>query len=498
MDYSSWDYTKTFEGPDESDEHPLMGNVRGSIMRYRQQSPAHFDLNINVKQAFRVEETALTRSSKLDVLFVNFQGTESYICRPKLRKNRRKTSLVPTQNVEIFDKTENRFILLDDFLDKAYPGQPDFVGIEQMQDWWAATGKGFNWTGLPTELKEQVIEHCIRQSSEPLETRRPGKRRNYTYGRFQTGGVYELANKLAEWKALPAVSHQVRAITLRLCFTGTSSLGKNGMWSISVSSPRALDRALQRLSRYYQLIEPDSIPTDTKSRELADRYNQHPMIYPQLKQYATFRHGLRRVHLTLGFIDYFHFFKVTIGGFGRYLHSDSISYEVFEQLPNLSEIIMQLPLKPRQGWKDLPSQVGPSIFHHDDPCPRRLHRVIYERMAELLTLYPDVKVTKFMDGNEEARYNTLRMVAVKERKWSMAAYQELYAECGGGIELEDPVQPGSWALETEEKPQVDAKSVQARTETPIDRSFFPPNCQCEVNCQMVFEGREDKVRGRWY
>jgi hypothetical protein len=502
MDFAETEYLRNLPGLENVKEHPLMANIRNAIIRYREQSPARFDVAINLKQAFRVEETELTHSSKLQVLFIGFQHIESYVCRPVFRRHPRKKVHVLTKEVEILDKGRNRFIPLNDFLNEAYPGFPDLVGNEQMQAWWAATGKGFNWTSLPTELKEQVIGHCIDQSPRLWDARLSSKRYDNRDRLGRQIGIHEIAEKLSDWATLLAVSHQVRAITMRSCFIGTRVTGTYGAFVLSSSTGCRLESAFRRFGRYYQMIEPNSLPTNSETQALAECYKQHPKIYPHLKQYATFRHGLRKIRLTFGFIGYMHFFKVIIGGFDRYLRPGSLSYEVFEQLPNLSEISLRLPLQPRQGWNNLPYQPGPVLFHNDAPCPRKLHRVIYERIAEVLTLHLRVRVTNFMDKNEMVRYDALRYAALKNCKWSAADYEELYAECDGGVQLDELVQPGSWVHLIEEGRQGDSRSVRTATkveigtatEDTIDTPFFPPKCDCKVKCHLVFEGKERKVR----
>ena len=128
------------------------------------------------------------------------------------------------------------------------------------------------------------------------------------------------------------------------------------------------------------------------------------------------------------------------------------------------------------------------MYYSGAPCPRLLHRVIYERIAELLTLCPHVKVRKFIDEYEEARYESLRRAAIATHKWTATDLEELYAECGGGIELKEPVQPGSWLHEDEDKPEaemeVQRQTIEENTQQ-LFGEFFPPKCWCEVPCREL-------------
>jgi len=348
----------------------------------------------------------------------------------------------------------------------------------------------FNWAGLPTELKERIIQCCTHQPLEQGDYRQRLSRwndRRRPRDIRREFGIYEIVDKLTDWYALLGVSHQVRAITLRLCFI------YHGGFTLLSTSCHSLDSALNRLGRYYQMTNDNGRPTGDSAKALADNYRNYPRIYPQLKQYATFRHGLRHIALSMGFVAYMHFFKVNVGSFKQYLLPGSISYEVFDKLPNLKHLTFQLPRKPRQGWRDTPGQPGPPFFFPDFPCPRLLHRIIYECIAEFLTLYPRIHVYEFVDADEQERYEDLRAAAIQNRDWSSAELKELYTECGGGVELDEPVQPGSWLVEEEE---VDSNElvVGQTDDAEQEDDFFPPKCRCVKQCSQVFCEQEAKRR----
>jgi hypothetical protein len=468
-----------------SAEHPLMTIVREAITKYRLQSAAHFDVLLDVKQASRNEETGLTRSTRLDVLFVDFHGANQYMCRPVFRKHSRKKTYVFAKNVQVSDN--GYFVPLNDFLKARYPCFPCSVRDHHMQKWWAANGKVFDWAGLPTELKEQVVQFCVDQPPRYDDVLRARERYNgYSSirrnDRERKSGIHEITDKLTDWAALLGVSHQIRAITLRLCFVGSDKLSAFG---ITASSCSSLHYALERLGRQYQMTKSYGLLVDDGAQALADSYRQYPRIFPQLKQYATFRHAIRRIYIGMDFISSMHFFKVTIGGFDRYLYPGSISYEVFDQLPNLGEITIRLPRQPHRGWRDKPGQRSPRLFYDDFPCPRLLHRVIYERIAEVLTLYTCVKVQGYVDDDEKIRFDALRASAMKCPTWTAAEYKQLYVECGGGVKLPESVQPDHWSPWIEEERQVD---------TATEDTFFPPKCRCVKKCHLLFTEKEKKRR----
>ncbi|KAF2823335.1 hypothetical protein CC86DRAFT_66102 [Ophiobolus disseminans] len=472
-----------------SDEHPLMATIREAITQYRMQSAAHFDRTIDVKQAFRAQDMELSRQSKVNVIFSDLFGPERLICSPVFRKQPHKKTFIFTGKVEVWK--QGRFVPLNDFLSKRFPCFFVAMGDKEMKAWWNANGKDFNWVGLPTELKEQVIAFCIHNPLNQTDFRRKQlarKRNRLVSNRESEFGVYEIVSKLTNWNALLGVSHQVRAITLRLCFIGSSDLIQGKGFSIDASSPRGLDKTLSRLGGYYTMVEANSMPVDYDTQALSDCYMHFPRMYSHLKQYATFRHGIRRISLGMTFYEYMRFFRVTVGGFRRYLNPEVISYEVFEQLPHLSEVAIQLPDRPRRGWCNI-LLPGPLMFHHDSPCPRILHRIIYEKAVETLTLYPHLKVTGFVDQEEEARFNQLRATSLKNAEWTAAEYEELYDECGGGISLEEMVQPGSWTATTEDE-QMESELIKKEVvpvviEQAVDDDFFPPKCRCAEKCNLL-------------
>lgn len=89
-----------------------------------------------------------------------------------------------------------------------------------LRDFWEMNGKNFDWTNLPTELKEHVIQFCIVTAPcHPDHFHGIKSVRNFnTINQWRS---CELVDRLRQWKSLLRVSTQVRAITLRLLFNGS-------------------------------------------------------------------------------------------------------------------------------------------------------------------------------------------------------------------------------------------------------------------------------------
>ncbi|KAJ4384324.1 hypothetical protein N0V86_001171 [Didymella sp. IMI 355093] len=344
-------------------------------------------------------------------------------------------------------------------------------------------GKSFNWSALPTELKERVVEHCMRKPrthgvySERLAR---FKWRYKNDHHIREPGPFEIVEQLGDWFQLLYVSHQTRAITLRLCITGGSTLTHSEGLCITASSYNGLSSRLSRLGDYYQMTSPNSVPTSAAEEILSKTYERFPHIYPDLSRFATLRHGIQKISFSMDWLSFMHFFKVATGGFDQYHKLKALTYEVFERLPCLNEVVVRLPLRPYGGWRDKPGQCGPLLWHDDSPCPRIMHRVIYERIAEVLAPY-NVTVRNFIDYAEMRQYEAARTEAVKALKFTKVELEELYADDGGGIDLLDGEKERSTELEMirckVQEQEADTKYVQA--------DFFPPLCHCDEPCILA-------------
>ncbi|KAF1841653.1 uncharacterized protein K460DRAFT_170891 [Cucurbitaria berberidis CBS 394.84] len=461
------------------EEHPFVETIRMGVLQYRLQSASHFDVSIEVHQTRSSEYAGkpiqLIPSFKIEVLFHDFNNQKLYrICRLKPRRSSRKVHKVLAAHIQVREYDRN--VSLHDFLNVNFPILQDPVKAETLHAWWSENGKTFNWIGLPTELKERIIQSCMHRTHEPGNGHRslqyPRKRDR------RRSGPHELTDILGTWSQLLRVSHQVRAITLRLCFVGSSNMTFSKGLCVVVHSCFDFKDSIRRLGKYYQVLEPNSVPVDDKSLTLAKTYKRFPKLFPELKQYATLMHGIRRVCLQMGFLDYLHFFKITAGGFEQYWRSYYVDYEAFEQLPHLSELLIILP-DPRGRLEDKSTQHGPPLFYEDFACPRILHRFIYEQAAVVLAPYENVKMYGFIDELEKLRFNALRQNAIKMLKFTGPELYELYAEDGGGIKLEERVIPGVQIQEREEI-SVDFQQLDA-----THPNFWPPKCRCAVRCREV-------------
>ena len=453
-------------------QHPFIEYIRQAVYKYRLQSAAHYNIPIDVCQATHASNP--DRLADIDgdfMLYVGFYnfGTDPVfaVCRPKIAKRGRNKGRVIKGAVQVWIR--NKFVPLMRFFEAEFPTYERPVAHEIMFQWWNANGHTLNWTGLPAEVKERILKFCMHRSPPlPVQKKSRGRIRQVTQG------APEVVGQLGKWASLLAVSHQVRTISLRLCFAGSSDLEFGSGLCIVAESLVSFNRSIHRLAKHRQLTGVDSIPTDDKTRELEILYNAFPQIYPHLDRFSTFNHGIRKIYLQLSFIDGLHFFKVTAGSFTQHPKPRLPNYEVFETLPHLNELIFKLP--DASGYLEDNFRQQPVSIFYGEPfnCPRTLHRLIYESAAEVLASYEVVKFYGFMDEEELARFLSLRNAAKKGLKITTEELGQLYKEDLGGVELEEAVVPG---LEKKEKGE------EVRQVIPDD--FWPPKCRCEISCREV-------------
>ena len=447
-----------------------MTNIREAVMKYRIRSASHFNIPIKPSQAMHAQNpspnTSFHTEFTLCVGFYNFGGAPIFApCRPRTLPSGKNGIDVYPNHVEVL--LQDKFVPLRRFLSTTFPKYKAPVGDTVMYEWWRANGKTFAWTRLPIELKERIAQFCMHRSALPLVSKRI---------MHKPRGAREVMAHFGQWSALLRVSHQVRAICLRLCFMGSSDLAFGKGLCIAAESIAALKQCIRRLGKFPQLREScnGSIPTDDKTAALARTYSRYPKIYPHLQRYATLSHGIRKLSLRLSFMEALHFFRVAVAGFAQYWRpARYLDYDIIERLPRLNELRFYLP-DASQDLEDKVRQYGPLIFH-SEPCPRILHRLVYERAAEVLAKYPFVTLYGFMDEVEELRYNALRKEAIDSLKFNEKELEELYMEEGGGVELEDSVDPG-----------VEKGDVEEVERTIIHNDLWPPECKCEVPCRRVF------------
>ncbi|OAG10730.1 uncharacterized protein CC84DRAFT_492550 [Paraphaeosphaeria sporulosa] len=174
----------------------------------------------------------------------------------------------------------------------------------------------------------------------------------------------------------------------------------------SYSLPNFSSR-ISKLEHFSQIAEPDSAPLhpDGSRHLLAVVYRDAPKIYPELKRYGDFSQGVRKIDISFDFISFYRFFKVTAGEFGKDCQPRcTLTYNVFERMPYLNEIIVRLPSDRMKTWVNKTHQMERPLFHITSPCPRMIYRILYERIAEALATYENVSVRNFLSETEEKRF----------------------------------------------------------------------------------------------
>ncbi|KAJ4992704.1 hypothetical protein SVAN01_01750 [Stagonosporopsis vannaccii] len=467
-------------------EHLTMAHIREVLYQYQRQSPAHFELAIEVHE---LEDTSLHKQQtkkKQQLLVVDFliegdslEGRVKFPLTLHIALPRRGLKAGSLQYKVITHTHPAQ--TLEQFLNSAFPIIDAPLRQGTLWRWWQYNGKKIKWAGFPTELKEHIIKYCVHQ---PHTFGVYSDKLTRFYQRYKNNrsirkpGPLEIVEQLGDWFQLLYVSHQVRAITLRLCLTGGNSLAHSNGLYIKASTIGAFAAHLDRLGDYYQMVEVNSVPTTAQEEVLSKCYGCFPRIYPELHRYATLRHGVRKISLSMNFHSFIHFFKVQIGGFQQLQKSQGPAYDIFERMPNLNEIEIRLPQRPRGGWRNNPCTGEPPLFHYDRPCPRILHRLIYERAAEVLAPYRNVTLRNFIDSDENQRFLTARLQAMEAFKFTMVDLEDLYDDDGGGIEL------GDAEREVHLPTKVKHKDMRSGYPGIIQAGFFPPFCHCNDPCAL--------------
>ncbi|KAF1934370.1 uncharacterized protein M421DRAFT_88339 [Didymella exigua CBS 183.55] len=478
------------------DPSPSIECLHEQVCQYQIQSPAHFVLGLAVQQASSPYGKTIDRGLKgiylttsLGVLMHgnSIEGRITVPVQCQLRRTGRRSREMRWDYLLVSHRGTAE--ALDTFLASTFPAIDGPLKSDILWNWWLSNSKSFNWTALPIELKQRVIEQCMHQPLTYGVYAERLARFNWRYKpdhKIRKPGPFEVVDQLGDWFPLPYVSHQIRAITIRLCIIGGSSLMHPEGLCITASCYKGLCDRIDRLGDYYQMTSSSSIPISPAQEMLSKCYEHFPKIYPQLSQYATLRHGIQKISLGMDFLSYMHFFKVTVGGLQQYRKAKALTYEVFGRLPCLNEIVIRLPLRPYGGWRDKPGQAGPQLWHEDSPCPGFVHRVIYERITEVLAGY-NVTVQNFIDYAEMKRYEAARLNAQKALKLTKTELEELYADGSGGVEL---------AI-SEREPSIELEKARRRVEEAgakeVQVEFFSPTCHCDEPCILarVLTARKD-------
>lgn len=466
-------------------EDPIMATVRDALWIHAHQSQSHFELGLEV---FQIEPATCADNThakfKVTSAKAVFRGAhvEGYISVPaRVQVRLSKHPSKPRSYITV--RHLQRKYTLKRFLQVIFPISDAILDEDTHLRWWLSNRKTFNWTGLPTELKECIIEHCMHRPHDQLGAY-DDKLTNFNrrYRPNSKGGKpvpFEIVQQLGDWYNLLYVSFQVREITLRLCMTGSTKTIHSPGLCISANSYRDFVESFMRLGNHYQLMKPHSFPKTGHDKQLARCYLDFPNTYPELSRFATLRHGIRKVCLSMDFMTSMRFFDVQAYDFPRYPGQRArLTYDAFDRLPHLNEIVFILPRRPRKGWRDSPYGGGPTLFHHESPCPRALHRVIYERVVEVLAPHKKVTVLGFVDAEEQERFIGLRTDAVNALGWTEADLRELYADDGGGIELSEDNKRASIPAVVQQKVRGEEPYHMIGTQG----RFFPPECFCEEPC----------------
>ncbi|KAL1611813.1 hypothetical protein SLS60_000033 [Paraconiothyrium brasiliense] len=242
------------------------------------------------------------------------------------------------------------------------------------------------------------------------------------------------------------------------------------------------------LASWSQISEPNSVPTNPNdpAHLLIEVYRDAPKLYPELKRYGTFSQGIRKIDISFDLVDFYRFFKVKVGGFGEQGHSFAFTYDVFEKMPQLNEIVVRLPKNRKKDWINKPRQM----------------EVLYERIAEALAGYENVDVKNFLEEGEEKRFWGLRKDAVKALQdtepprpfqSTIEELQEIGRHDGGGLNLtKEEMQQArreKYAvdkLQQERKWMKELQRVLSQAAPATDK-FYPIRCECAVSCRERFE-----------
>jgi hypothetical protein len=250
-----------------------------SIGIYEGKSQRHADLKIKVQQHGFTHGGPGTynvlASFRIQVSFESVglnAGSVMTTCRPQY------VAGSPTGLIQA--KRGGHYITLRQFLRKTFPVEEAPLDLDLLiWDWSKEEDvKPFNWFGLPVELKEMVIEHCMHQSPDRTVCSAALSYYSARSGVDMELGPYEVTQQLGDWSDLLRVSKQVRAIALRLCLRGSTSLDLGCGLCIDAASYKSFHECVERLGSHYQVVEDDSVPMDEKTRALAQQYDRFPKI----------------------------------------------------------------------------------------------------------------------------------------------------------------------------------------------------------------------------
>ena len=173
-------------------------------VRLPSQSSAHYGLAITVTQtAFPEINFYDPDNTRINVQF----GINSSVFQRDCRQS-------ASNKVEV--EEDGQLIPIMDFLKKTFPPQPSvLLNASQMDEWWSMNGKSFNWSGLPNEVRENILSHCIQKPEGYDPYHFQGPTRWPTRGNWY--GVPEIYDQLGKWSSVLRVSSNMRNVAIRLC-----------------------------------------------------------------------------------------------------------------------------------------------------------------------------------------------------------------------------------------------------------------------------------------
>jgi hypothetical protein len=314
-------------------DRSLLDMVKNTVRRYRMQSPAHFTLHIDIQLADtgHVPNCGAFKS-QLNITFQHYSKEVHWLCKQYLKKGR------PTQKVMVCNTSVRFGVPLSKLLAEHFPVSEAWTSEDTLRDFWNTNGKSFDWARLPTELKEHVIQFCIVTApSHPDHFHDDPRVRTFDAPKARYMRSCELIDRLSRWKSLLRVSTQVRAITLRLCFSGSLTFDQ-GLCMTSYGLQDFSDR-FSNLEQFSQITEPNCVPTNVPSHLPRAVYRDAPKLYPELRRYGTFAQQIRKIDLSFDLINFYRFFKVEKGGFGKEDHRRClVTYDVLEKMPHLNQV----------------------------------------------------------------------------------------------------------------------------------------------------------------
>ncbi|KAF3050752.1 hypothetical protein E8E11_009162 [Didymella keratinophila] len=261
------------------DQSPPMDCLNEAVRQYGVQSPDHFELEVKARQANRPygksaktnpKDNSLTMSFDVQFCGNTIEGPITVLAQCQLHRSGRRTRKKRWACLAVSHSGISE--ALETFLAATFPVIDGPLRHDTLSLWWLVNEKSFNWTALPIELKERIIQHCMHQpSTYGVYSERLARfhRRHKPDHDIRRPGPFELIEQLGDWLPLLSVSHQVRAVTLRLCISGGGTLPYPEGLCIPASSYRDLRERICRLRDHYQTTTANCVPVSPAEQSLS-------------------------------------------------------------------------------------------------------------------------------------------------------------------------------------------------------------------------------------